>query len=393
METQRWVLPEGIEELLPHHAKQVDELRRHLLSLFHTWGYDLVIPPLIEYMDSLQVGSGEDLSALTFKLIDPLNGRLLGVRSDMTPQVARIDARRLQHQGPARLCYLGPVLQTKASELGGSRSPIQVGAELYGHAGIESDFEIVDLMIEALSKAGVNPIYLDLGHVNVFRGLAKQAQLSKDQEQAFFNALQRKSQPELLELSQGIDNKKVAMMMQALIELNGGEEVFSQARTFLASASADVLAAIDRIEALAKQIQNKYEMVQLHFDFAELRGYGYHTGLVFAAYAPGNWQAIAKGGRYDEIGAVFGRSRPATGFSLDLNMLLRLNNNNQDTQASGIFAPAEEDSDLEKIIQGLRQQGERVIRELPGQQLDMNELGCDRKLVKKAQQWQVERLT
>lgn len=389
MENERWLLPEGVEEVLPAGAWRLELLRRRLLDLFSTWGYELVLPPFIEYLDSLLIGTGNDLDLQTFKLTDQLSGRLMGVRADMTPQVARIDAHHLKRETPTRLCYLGTVLRTRPEGHGGSRSPLQVGAELYGHGGIDSDVEVLRLMLATLHAAGLEQLYLDLGHVGIFRGLARQAGLSPSQEAQLFDALQRKSRPDITALLAGLplDSALRGMLLQ-LADLNGGEEALAAARTVLAGASAEVHAALDNLTAIAGAVRHALPGVPLHFDLAELRGYHYHTGAVFAAYAPGSGQALAQGGRYDDIGRVFGRARPATGFSADLKTLLALSTATL-PGVRGIFAPCADDPALVRQVDELRARGERVVCALPGQQGDAAAMGCDRELVLHDGRWQV----
>jgi len=384
MNSDRWLLPEGIEELLPPQAAQLDRLRRGLLDLFHRWGYELVMPPLVEYLDSLLTGTGNDLDLQTFKLTDQASGRLLGVRADMTPQVARIDAHRLaDREGPVRLCYHGTVLNTRGDGLGGSRSFTQIGAELYGHAGVESDSEMLCLMLETLQTAGVDDVFVDLGHVGIFRALSVAAGLDETQEAQLFDALQRKAVPEMETLlGEWRLGDEIAAGLAALPWLNGGSEVLARAREALGGNPA-IAEALAQLERLADIVTAQRPEVSLHFDLAELRGYHYHTGVVFAAYAPGQGRAIAQGGRYDDIGRVFGRARPATGFSADLNGLMALSGLQAEAER-GVFAPACDDSDrraaLARVVQRLRAGGERVVTGLPGQRGGAFEAGCDREL-------------
>jgi ATP phosphoribosyltransferase regulatory subunit len=383
----RWLLPEGVEEALPQEAQHLEQLRRQLLDLFDRWGYELVMPPFIEYLESLLIGTGSDLDLQTFKLIDQLTGRLMGVRADMTPQVARIEAHRLRREAPVRLCYLGTVLHTRPEAQGGSRSPLQLGAELYGHPGVESDVEVVRLMLEALALTGVEPIHLDLGHVGIFRGLARQAGLSVEQEAALFDALQRKAIPEIEALLPTVSSSADRMLL-ALAALNGGDEVLEQAEEALQGAHDEVLAALAYLRAIAEKLRRFQPKLPLHFDLAELRGYRYHTGLVFAAYVPSCGQAIAQGGRYDDIGRAFGRARPATGFSSDLRALAHLKSTPH-SALRGIYAPPADDPELELLVGRLRAEGDRVIYGLPGQSGGARELGCDRELAQRHGTWQV----
>ncbi len=385
-----WLLPEGIEEILPPAARRLERLRRQLLDLYDSWGYELVVPPFIEFLESLLTGTGNDLDLQTFKLTDQISGRMMGVRADMTPQVARIDGYHFNRDVPTRLCYLGTVLRTRSDGLGGSRSPLQVGAELYGHSGYQSDLEVLALMLETVRLAGVTEVHLDLGHVAIFRGLVGQAGLDIKREEALFEALQRKALPEIQQLlSEYALAGPMADMFLALAELNGGEEVLSAADKLLAEAESDVHQALETLHQIAAGIQRHAPGILINFDLAELRGYNYHTGVVFAAYVPGQGQAISQGGRYDNIGRVFGRSRPATGFSADLKNLLSLSPPSAQRVMSTIYAPRADDPALDALVTELRMRGERVIRALPGWDLDPRTLGCDRILRMSDEGWTV----
>lgn len=387
---ERWLLPEGIEELLPDQAERLERLRRTLLDLFAGWGYRLVIPPIIEHLESLLIGTGRDLELQTFKLTDQLTGRLLGVRADMTPQVARIDAHRLKSPAPTRLCYVGPVLHTRLQGFARTRSPFQVGVELYGHGGIESDVEILQLMVESLAAAGLPHPHIDLGHVGVFRGLAREAKLDIGQEQVLFDALQRKAKPEihayLDELEIVPDYRR---MLTSLVDLNGEDSVLDDAREVLRQAGGTVQGALTNLEQIANLAQRKLSGVALHFDLAELRGYHYQTGVVFAAFMPGYGQEIARGGRYDDIGRAFGGARPATGFSTDLETLIMLGNPQGEEKIGAILAPNVDDAALNAVIAELRRQGQRVCIVLPGQSGTAEDMGCDRTLERENGTWQV----
>ncbi|OOZ41087.1 ATP phosphoribosyltransferase regulatory subunit [Solemya pervernicosa gill symbiont] len=392
-EENRWLLPEGIDEALPEQAQALEALRRQVVDLYNSWGYELVMPPFIEYLDSLLTGTGHDLELQTFTVTDQLSGRLLGVRADMTPQVARIDAHRLRSDLPTRLCYLGTVLNTRPEGFSGTRSPLQVGAELYGHSGIESDVEILSLMLETMRLTGVQNVHVDLGHVGIFRGLARQAGLNGAQEAALFEALQRKAKPEIDAFFDKLSiDDYVEEMLRALSDLNGDATVLKEAGEVLEHAGADVRGALDELTAIARMMEARLPNTPLYFDLAELRGYRYHTGIVFAAFVPGRGQAIAQGGRYDEIGKVFGRARPATGFSADLKTLVALGEQAATAECNAIFAPADGDSDFHQKVFELRAQRERVIHELSGQQGDAKAMGCSRVLVEQGGDWVVEPL-
>jgi ATP phosphoribosyltransferase regulatory subunit len=385
----RWLLPEGIEEILPPATDRLERLRRTLLDLYQSWGYELVIPPLIEFLDSLLTGAGDDLELQTFKLTDQLSGRMMGVRADMTPQVARIDAHLLKRAGPVRLCYMGTVLRTRADGFGGSRSPYQTGVELYGHHGHESDLEVLALMLETLQVAGVSEVHLDLGQVAIFRELIRQAGLDRERESILFEALQRKALPEIhAQLAEWALPTSCENWFLTLVRLNGGPEILDEADTQLAAGGPEVRAALATLRRLVEALRQQWPDLPIHIDLAELRGYHYHTGVLFSAYVPGQGQAVAQGGRYDEIGQVFGRARPATGFSTDLATLLLLGST-PETTATGIYAPPAGVGELEEQVARLRRQGERVIRALPGAEVEPRALGCDRVLVRPQGEWQV----
>ncbi len=387
-----WMLPEGIDELLPPRAWALEKLRRKILDHYWRCGYDLVHPPQIEYIESLLVGTGHEFDLQTFKLIDQLNGRTLGVRADMTPQVARIDAHRLNKQCPVRLCYLGTVLRTRPDGFAGGRSPLQLGAEIYGHTGVESDSEILGMMLDTLRLAGLDNTYLDIGHVGIFRSLAAQAQLSEEQTYALFEMLQRKSRAEIEEFVSSIEcRQELKNQFKALIELNGDESVLARAENLFADARAEVVEAVRYLRRLSQLVLQRFPGTSLHFDLAELRGYHYHTGVVFAAYQQGQGQEIARGGRYDDIGEAFGRARPATGFSTDLKFLVQKADTVQTgTQlAETIFAPSSAQSDDWQAILQLRAQGRRVVCELPGQIGGAAEMECSLELKKNDREWQI----
>jgi ATP phosphoribosyltransferase regulatory subunit len=389
MENESWILPDGIDEVLPREAAIVERKRRELLDLYAGWGYDFVIPPFVEFLDSLLTGTGSDLDLKTFKLTDQLSGRMMGVRADITPQAARIDAHHIRCDAPTRLCYLGTVLHTRSDGFAGSRSPLQIGAELYGHAGVESDIEILRLMMQTLEKSGVRDVYLDLGHVGVFKGLAKQAGLGGVQETALFDALQRKAMPEIEQLLTSFDiEAPLAAMLSGLAELNG-DDALERADEILDKASLRVKQALAYLRQMAEQVKIWLPEVPVHFDLAELRGYHFHTGVVFAAFVPGSGKEIARGGRYDDIGRVFGRARPATGFSTDLKTLIRIAEAGEDERAVKplIFAAWSDDPAQQQFITRLREAGRRVVCGLPGQWGGATEMGCGEQLVNRDGQW------
>lgn len=382
----RWQLPDGVEEVLPERARTVERLRRRLLDLYDSWGYRLVIPPLVEFTESLLVGLGEDLDLLTFKLTDQLSGRTLGVRADITPQVARIDAHSLAEDGVTRLCYAGSTLHTRPKTLMASRSPIQLGAELYGDNSLAADVEVIRLMLATLETAGLEKISLDLGHVGIYEAVLDTLILTAEQEQTVFDALQRKSVPDLEAALDDVDEISRELVI-ALVQLHGDEDVLVRARELFAEKVPAALPAIDAVQEVAADIRNQRPDLDIYFDLAELRGYHYHTGMVFAAYAPGHGQALANGGRYNDVGAVFGRARPATGFATDLKALLDLLPAEQ-VPRGAISMPDNDDPALLALADELRSAGEVVINCLSTEP----DPRCDRRLVDRDGEWQVEPL-
>ncbi len=383
---RNWLLPEYIEDILPPEARRIELLRRAILDLFYVHGYQLVIPPLIEYVESLLTGTGRDMDLKTFKLVDQLSGRMMGLRADITPQVARIDAHLLNCQGITRLCYCGSVAHTLPSASTRTREPLQIGAELYGHAGLESDSEIQRLMLQALKLAGLSEVHLDLGHVAVFRSIAKQGGIPTELEAELFGVLQSKDMPALRELTRGLE-QRVSQALLLLPELYGGDEVLERAARHLPD-YPEISAALADLRTLAKELRDK--VASLCFDLAEVRGYRYHSGVVFSAYAKGSANAIVVGGRYDEVGKAFGRARPATGFSMDLREVSALLPSKP--LPAGILAPYAQDAALQKKIAGLREQGEIVIVDLPGHENSRRELNCERTLVLRNGVWEVSSL-
>lgn len=357
----RWLLPDGVEEILPAEAKSIDHLRRRLLDLYSNWGYDMVIPPLLEYTDSLLIGLGRDVDLLTFKVTDQLTGRTLGIRADITPQTARMDAHSFNRAGANRLCYAGHVVHTKPKNPLATRTPIQAGVEFYGEAGISADIEVVSLLLESLILAGLPTLHIDLGHVGIYRALANAARLSDAQEEEFFDLLQRKAMAEIHAwVNANIADTAIAELFVALPGFAGDKSILAAASErfmLIAPAAAD---AVEQLAAVARIIEQRYPQAELYFDLGELRGYHYLTGLVFAAFAPGYGNPIASGGRYDHIGEVFGRARPATGFAVDITALSKLGLLTQ-FQVQGILAVASDDPQQWPAIQALRAKGERVI--------------------------------
>ncbi|MFT7558172.1 MAG: ATP phosphoribosyltransferase regulatory subunit [Flavobacteriales bacterium] len=368
-EVDRWMLPDGIEEMLPGQAQQVEALRRRLVDVFQSWGYDYVIPPMVEFTDSLLTGSGQDISLLTFKLTDQFSGKTLGVRADITPQVARMDAHSLKRDGVNRLCYSGHVLHTKPKWPLASRSPIQVGVECFGASGIDGDIEVVSLLLSTLEASGLPEQYLDLGHVAIYRALSKAVGFSRKQEVALFELLQAKKFTEVAHwITREVSDELHRVWLLALSKLSGDYTVLDKASEVFKLAPHAVHDAIEQLKAVASVLCERFPNAKLYFDLSELRGYHYLTGLVFGAFSPGVGNAIASGGRYDHIGEAFGRSRSATGFTVDLSAVYSLVQNNICVlEDSGIFAPAAEGKAFWDAVASLRADGEKVICGLSGQ--------------------------
>lgn len=379
-----WLLPEYLEDILPPAARRIERARRTALDVFAAHGYELVIPPLLEYLESLLTGTGRDMELDTFKLVDQLNGRLMGVRADITPQAARIDAHLLNRQGVTRLCYAGSVLHTRPGNLQTSREPLQVGAELFGHAGLEADLEVQHMLLKTLRALGVEAVHLDIGHVGIFRALMNVVRSSTEQEAELFRALQAKDVPTIAELTRDMDIAVRAALL-ALPTLYGQREALARAAHILPKLP-EIGRALDSLETLADDLAGSG--AELYFDLAELRGYHYHSGVVFAAYAQGSPYAVAQGGRYDNVGQVFGRARSATGFSLDLRALAPFMK--PLPEALGILAPYGGEAALAAKIEALRAAGEIVVVELPGQAAHRAEARCDRRLVLKNGTWEIE---
>jgi len=390
MKKHRWLLPDGMEELLPEDSWQQELLRRQILDLFDVWGYDLVVPPLAEFLDSLLTGAGEDLELKIYKVTDQVSGRTLGLRADMTPQVARIDARYLHQQELARLCYAGPVLHTFTDEPAGSREPLNIGAELFGDTGPDGDSEIIQLMVATVQQAGLIHPHLDLGHVAVYRQLAAAAGLDQQQEQTLFAIVLRKSKPDLQHfLQSGNFSEAAGDWFLALLGLHGDVAVLSQARSELATAGEKVCQVLDDLEAVIQHLAITLPDIPVHLDLAELRGYRYHTGLVFSLYDPQSAALLAKGGRYDGIGKVFGQDRPATGFSADLRKLARLLPVSVPHRPDCVIAPMYGDPELSRRIQSLRQSGKRVVT-VVGELSAVSHPGAQQKLVRQNGEWVLE---
>ncbi len=389
MRRDHWLLPVGFEEILPPAARHAEQVRRRLLDLLDAWGYDLVMPPLVEYLESLLTGVGHELDLKTFKLTDQLTGRLMGLRADITPQAARIDAHYLRRDTPVRLCYVGPVVRTRPDEFGGAREPWQIGAELFGQSGARADTEVLRLMLALLETAGFSGLHVDIGHVGVYRALAREARMDGITEQELHDALRRRSRVEVDAILAGLNLPvRLERHLRALIDLHGGAAELEAAEAALADANPDVKAALGDLKAVWQAVDRAHEGLEWHFDLAELSGYGYHTGVVFSAFVAGYGQAIAQGGRYDEIGRAFGRSRPAVGFSADLRLLLKLRDEVA-RPAGGVLAPCCDDVRLRDAVRALRASGERVIEALSEEAEHGRDMGCDRELVQQDGRWTV----
>jgi ATP phosphoribosyltransferase regulatory subunit len=385
-----WLLPEHIADVLPSQARHIEELRRRLLDVARSYGCELVIPPLLEHLDALLSGTGQSLNLKTFKLVDQLSGRTLGVRADTTPQVARIDAHLLNRQGVARLCYCGPVLHTRPSGLHATREPLQLGVEIYGHAGLEADLEVLDLALDGLSCVGVASLTLDLGDARIVRCLLDDAGLQADKATQVVAALATKDACALEGLMKTCcGSVDIQRSFKALLNLYGSVAVLQDAQTQLPG-RPQIQAALQDLRSLVAHLQQAHPGVKLSVDLADVGGYAYYSGARFAVYSPGSSDALLRGGRYDEVGAVFGRNRPAVGYSLDLKELAALVPAQQGTTA--IRAPWGQDAALRSAVRELRQQGHTVVCVLPGHEHESQEFACDRELVAVGGQWCVEAL-
>lgn len=377
-----WLLPEYLADALPAEAARIERLRRTVLDHFRSHGYELVMPPMLEYIESLLTGAGQDLQLRTFKLVDQLSGRTMGVRADITPQVARIDAHLLNHQGVTRLCYCDSTLHTLPASITASREPVQIGAELYGYPGIAADLDVIRLMAAAFTQIKLPLSRIDLGHVGIFRALVEAAALPQEAEESVLRLLQTKDVSGLEEASANMPSPYREALLR-LPQLYGGPEVLAQAAADLPDLPG-IAAALDSLRHLVEGAAD----LPFSIDLADLRGYHYHNGVVFAAYCDGYPAAIALGGRYDGAGKAFGRARPATGFSMDLREVARLAPTGKADGA--ILAPhAGHDKQLAAHIAALRAQGEVVVEMLPGETACEGPL-CDRKLAQLGEKWIIE---
>jgi ATP phosphoribosyltransferase regulatory subunit len=382
-----WVLPDHIADVLPSEARHIEELRRHLLDTARGYGFELVMPPLLEHLESLLTGTGEALDLQTFKLVDQLSGRMMGLRADTTPQVARIDAHLLNRQGVARLCYCGPVLHTRPDRPHATREPLQFGAEIYGHAGLEADLEALLLALDCLRATRAGELTVDMADVRIVRSLLAGVPVDASVIARVHAALAAKDASELASLTKDFP-ANARNGLRALLSLYGDAKVIEEARAAL-PLSVQLNEALDQLKWLARHVEG----AKVTFDLADLRGYAYYSGARFAIYTPGASDALVRGGRYDEVGAVFGRNRPAVGFSLDVKELAGVAA--KPPLKAAIRAPWLDDADaasLREAIAGLRQQGEIVVCVLPGHESEVDEFHCDRELVREGAQWRVKRI-
>jgi len=377
-----WVLPDHIADVLPSEARHIEEIRRDLLDMARCYGYELVMPPLLEHLESLLSGTGEALDLQTFKLVDQLSGRMMGLRADSTPQVARIDAHLLNREGVTRLCYCGPVLHTRPSGPHATREPLQFGAELYGHTGLEADLEILTLALDSLQVAQVGAIRVDMADARIAHALLKDLPLDTVQLSQIHAALATKEASELRSLLRAAPATISAALVN-LLQLYGDVSVLEEAQRVL-PALPDIQTALTQLKWLASHVQG----ASVSFDLADMRGYAYYSGAMFSLYAPGASDALARGGRYDEVGLVFGRRRPAVGFSLDIKALVSVAAGRP--LRAAIRAPWGEAAELRSKIAALRRQGETVVCVLPGHESQVDEFHCDRELVQAAGQWVVK---
>lgn len=383
----RWLLPVGVEETLPAEAAQIENLRRKVLDLLDTWGYELVMPPLMEFLDSLLTGVGHGLEIDTFKLTDQISGKMMGVRADMTPQVARIDAHYLRSDGPRRLCYLGPVLRTRPDCLGCSRVPLQLGAELFGVKSSEADVEIVELLVETLHCIGLEKLHIDLGHMGVFQGLCQAEKLDDSVQDKLSLAVGSRSRDDVKLLCESLRiSAEATELFVLLTSCSGHVDSLPDIAEKFSSASEGVRLAFDNLAQISSNLKKRLPDSRLYFDLAAVKGKGYHNGLVFSVFMPGSGRAIASGGRYDDIGIAFGRARPATGFSLDLRMLSAFVDESE-PKTDNIYAVYEDDAELLEAVRQLRQSGKRVIFNYDA---TTESAGIHSQLVRKNGKWVVE---
>ena len=377
-----WVLPDHIADVLPSEARHIEELRRLYLDTARGYGYELVMPPLLEYLESLLSGTGRALDLQTFKLVDQLSGRTLGLRADTTPQVARIDAHLLNRAGVTRLCYCGPVLHTRPDRPFATREPLQFGAEIYGHTGLEADLEVLHLALDSLKAVSISQFTVDLSDARIVPALLEGVRLSAQEREALHSALAAKDTPGVQALTQNLP-ANVRAALTALVGLYGEASVLAQAEKAFAAWPV-VMQALTELRQIAADLNG----VAITFDLADLRGYAYYSGVRFAIFVPGASDALVRGGRYDEVGAVFGRKRPAVGFSLDLKELVQVVP--ERALKAAIRAPWGKAQGLREAIAALRANGETVVCVLPGHESEVDEFDCDRELIEVAGQWAVQ---
>lgn len=400
-----WLLPDGINEALPDEAEHLDSVSRRLLDNFKTWGYRPVMPPMVEFLESLHTGTGSKLDLQMFKITDQISGRMMGIRADITPQVARIDAHEMSADQPNRLCYIGNVLRSRSNHLfQGNRSPMQVGAELFGHEGLNSDAEIITLMLDMIRQCSSQALLLGLGHVGIYRSIVAYADLDEEVGENYRDKVKRKSIPEIEEWLESPECEHLAeqqkRVLRCLPELNGKpESVIADARKHLGNlegeAGQNLLEQLDYIEQLVESVHDYDDNVTVYLDLTELRGYAYHTGVMFEAYVEGGKRDIARGGRYDGIGKYFGNARPATGFSADLRLIAALEEQ-KGTDPNAIYAPVKRDASLLQLIKTLRTQGECVVSALETEDSYAESaaaLGCKRHIVHQDGNWVVADLS
>jgi ATP phosphoribosyltransferase regulatory subunit len=375
--TSAWLLPEHIADVLPSEARRIEDLRRSLLDAARAHGYELVMPPLLEHLESLLTGTGTALELRTFKLVDQLSGRLIGIRADTTPQVARIDAHLLNRVGLTRLCYCGPVLHARPAAPHATREPLQFGAELYGHAGLEADLEVLDLALDSLRRVGVQSLVLDLADARIVRGLLADAALDTARREALYAALAAKDAAELRQITAPL-GAELCDSLRALLSLYGDDQVLATARRLL-PARPLISSALDDLARLAQHARAAHPEIDVGYDLSDLSGYTYYSGVRFALYAQGASDSLLRGGRYDEVGAAFGRNRPAVGFSTDLKLLVQ--HVRGDGRKRAVLAPwSGEEGALRDAVRALRHQGETVVCVLPGHEHEVQEFDCDREL-------------
>jgi len=383
--TSAWLLPEHIADVLPSEARRIEELRRGVLDTAARYGYELVMPPLLEYLDSLLSGTGRELGLRTFKLVDQLSGRSLGLRADTTPQVARIDAHLLNRSGVTRLCYCGPVAHARPSGLQSSREPLQFGAELYGHAGLEADLEVQDLALDSLRDVGLGGLVLDMADARIVHGLLQGLHCDAMKLDEIYRALSSKDAAALNDVTRAYP-AEVRRGLQSLLSLYGDAEVLDAAAASL-PARPQIVAALDDLKRLAAHAAQAHPQVSVGFDLSDFSGQTYYSGARFAVYAEGSEQSLVRGGRYDEIGAVFGRTRPAVGFSGDLKSLVAAGEGAAPRKA--VQAPWSEDAALREAVRELRAAGHTVVCVLPGHEHEGAEVDCDRRIEHIGGRWQV----